>query len=114
MEEFTNKNDVGLDKDVILESEKKITLQPVHDDVQMDDESDIQIAASHANGTPIANIASDRESTNIDGAETPQPTSAAMRLQPQPTHVTPRRSHNASIVIMGIIIVILLFVLLYR
>lgn len=118
MEEFTNRNAIGLDKDIILPAEKKVTLQPIHTDVNIDDESDSQIAASHANGMPIGNIAIDSESTSLNDTATPVDTPA------QSTHTLPPRApatqqaitHKsyASVIMMAIVIALLLFALLYR
>lgn len=115
MEEYTSKNDIGLDKDVLLASEKKITLQPVHDDVHIDDESDVQVAATHANGAPIGNIASDRESTNITEAMAEPDTHDRTPLATSATGV--QHSHHkryVSVVVMGVVIAALVFALLYR
>lgn len=114
MEEFTNKNDVKLEEDGILSAEKKITLEPLHDDVHVDDESDVQVAASHANGAPIANISSDRESTTLDDTQpVPVVPTAAIMPKPAAKATKPRVSYQ-SIVIMSIIVIALLFALLYR
>lgn len=114
MEEYTNKNDVGLDKDIILPAEKRITLEPIHDDVHVDDESDVQIAASHANGAPIGNISSDYETTGEKTETMPQ----QGVVSPQVKRATPsqpkRRVSYVSIVVMAVVIVACLFALLYR
>ena len=115
MEEYTSRNENERDEDIILPAEKKVTLEPIHDDVHVDDESDIQIAASHANGAPIGNIASDRESTAIDN--TAEPTLSVMNDIPRRTHAEQqpkRRKHLRSIFIMAAIIAALLFALLFR
>lgn len=116
MEEYTSRNDVTISSnDVILPAEKKITLQPVHVDVHVDDESDVQVAASHANGAPIGNITGDRESTGIDNVKTPTPTATTTVSSQQPATTTPIRHRSyRSIIVMAIIIAILLFALLHR
>lgn len=44
-----------------LAETKKITLQPVHANITPDDISDSEIANSHINGQPIANVHNDIE-----------------------------------------------------
>lgn len=117
MEEFTRKNNSALDAEIILPAEKKITLQPLHADVAAGDESDVQIATSHANGTPIGNITSDRELTTLEHTEpaaqpAPQPQASALPKQPiAPAHTT-RKTALGSVIIMAVIIAVLLFVLI--
>ncbi len=114
MEEFDNKNSPALNDDVILAAEKRVTLQPIHTDVHVDDENDIRIAASHANGAPIGNISSDRESTIID--ENQAATNKPAPLPKQSASATTPKRHMPykAIAAMVLVIAILLFALLYR
>lgn len=119
MEEFTNKNTVGQDADVILATKKKVTLQPLHEDLQVDDDSDVQVAASHAVGPSIANIPSDRESTgeteatHTDVAKRVDDALAAHKAS-QPVDMTKRHAKSISIIGLLVVLAIALFALLYR
>lgn len=44
-----------------LAETKKVQVQPVHDNITPDDIADSEIASSHINGQPIANIQTDME-----------------------------------------------------
>lgn len=58
--EFDNNAPVSDDQRRLAES-KKITLQPVHTDVQPDGPADTEIVARHLNEPAIANIETDTE-----------------------------------------------------
>ena len=124
MEEFTNKDGAGAGRDEIRLTEKRVTLQPLHDDIRADDAPDAQVAASHINGTAIANIASDRETTAADPQVTtlsPQVAAEQRAIEAleahkaaQPPSKAKRHGRYASIIGLLIIIAIALFALLYR
>ncbi len=116
MEEFTNKNNVANNTDdIILPTQKRITLQPLHKDISSDDESDLQIAASHANSTPIGNITSDRESTGDEqAAVNANPQNKATSTPPIAAKPKHHRVSYRSIIAMTLVIVALLIVLLSR
>ena len=116
MEEFAS-NEPGTEADSLLPTEKRLTVQPIHGNLQVDAEGSAQIAASHANSTPIANIASDQESTSEEPT-VPVPTAAEAPLHGPPKvaeHAPPaQRNPYHSIIIMAIIIATLLVLLLIR
>jgi len=115
MEEYTSRKNIGFDEDIILSAEKKITVEPIHDDVHLDDESDAQIAASHANGSPIGNISGDRESTATEDTQPSPEATTPATIVPKPVamQTKPRVSYR-SIIILSLIVIALLFALLYR
>jgi hypothetical protein len=58
--EFDNNTPVSDEQRRLAES-KQITLQPVHADIQPEDQSDSEIATRHINEPAIANIENDTE-----------------------------------------------------
>ncbi len=118
MEEFAN-NQQGPDRDIVLDANKKLTIQPIHGAVQADTKIDAQVTASHANSAPIGNIASDQESTGevptAPTAPAPAPEAPLHALPKTAGHVSAiRRKSYRSIIIMGVVIVLLLALLLIR
>lgn len=117
MEEFTKNEGGESTNDIILPAEKKLTLEPIHDNVHMDEESDVQIAASHANGSPIGNIASDTETTG-ETADTQTAVAApasdeyvAPKKEPR---VVANRHPYRMVVILAVVVVVLIAILLIR
>ncbi len=118
MEEFAN-NEPGDNHDGVLDAEKKLTITPIHDQVQVDTEINAQVTASHANSAPIGNIASDQESTGEAPSTPVAPVAAAEAPLHAPAkatkHVSALRPKSyRSIIIMGVIIMLLLALLLIR
>lgn len=48
-----------------LAEAKKVTLQPLHADIQPEDQPDAEIVAQHMHETPLANIPSDTEQDTL-------------------------------------------------
>ena len=58
--EYDNNSPVS-DEQRRLAEAKKVTVQPLHADIQPEDQPDAEIVAQHMHETPLANIPSDTE-----------------------------------------------------
>lgn len=122
MEEFTTQGPAGPDSATPGAEVRRVTLQPLHDDVAPEDESDGQIAAHHANAPAIGNIASDREQTGTATTPPSQPQTAEQRAaelmanhrMAQPADTGKQRAKLVAIIGIVVIIAIAVFALLYR
>jgi hypothetical protein len=90
--EFDNNAPVSDDQRRLAES-KKITLQPVHTDVQPDDLADTEIAARHLNEPAIANVETDTEQNSA-----PMQPSAELLARPDGE----KRSSGSIVAVMAI------------
>ena len=62
--EFDNNSRVS-DEQRRLAEAKKVTLQPLHADIQPEDQPDAEIVAQHMHEPPLANIPSDTEQDTL-------------------------------------------------
>lgn len=69
MEEFTTTGNTPTNGDPngLHSDNRKVSLEPIHEDVRANELSDTEIVASHVNGGAIGNIEVDREVTNAAG-----------------------------------------------
>ena len=83
-----------------LAEAKKLTLQPVHADIQPDDVPDSAIAARHVNEPAIANVSTDTEEATTQL----QPTQSILGT-PQPAVASPQPRRLVLGIVGGILII---------
>lgn len=105
-------------EDQILDAERKLTINPISREDQIQSEQSTSgIAAAHANGPAIGNFAGDIEATGSTTAATPQTAEQrAAQLLAQHKASNPTKTTKFPVALVGIVIMIgvLLFALLYR
>lgn len=102
--EFDNNAPVTDDQRRLAES-KKLTLQPVHTDVQPDAPADAEIATSHLNEPAIANVETDTEQ-NVAAV---QPSSGLLADKADEKHSGGSTTAYVSVAVLGVIAAALLF-----
>lgn len=105
-------------EDQILDAARKLTINPINREDQIQSEQNIsEIATAHANGPAIGNFAGDIEATGGTNVATPETAEQrAVQLLAKHKATNPTKTTKFPIAFVGIVIMIavLLFALLYR
>lgn len=102
-------------EDKILDAEKKVVLNPINREDQIQaEQTDAEVAAAHVNGPAIANISNDTEATGTSAAAQSAEVKANQLISMhKAANPTQKLKFPISVIVMLVIIGVLLFALLY-